>query len=74
MSEYQEVNVIPAKAGIQGPKATAVAPCSGQGQALDPRFREGDDTLLIMLLSFRAPRDSSMIGRSPMELFGSWIC
>jgi hypothetical protein len=38
--------VIPAKAGIQGRKATAVA--------LDPRFREGDDTLLIMLMSFRA--------------------
>ena len=37
--------VIPAKAGIQGAKATAVAP--------DPRFREGDDTLLIMLVSFR---------------------
>ena len=38
--------VIPAKAGIQGAKATAAA--------LDPRFREGDDTLLIMLVSFRA--------------------
>jgi hypothetical protein len=35
-----------AKAGIQGAKATAVA--------LDPRFREGDDTLLIILVSFRA--------------------
>jgi hypothetical protein len=37
--------VIPAKAGIQGAKATAVA--------LGPRFREGDDTLLTMLMSFR---------------------
>jgi hypothetical protein len=35
-----------AKAGIQGAEATAVA--------LDPRFRDGDDTLLIMLVSFRA--------------------
>jgi hypothetical protein len=32
--------------GIQGAKATAVA--------LDPRFREGDDILLLMLVSFRA--------------------
>ena len=50
MSEYQAVNrhsrESDAKAGIQGAKATAVA--------LDPRFREGDDTLLIMLVSFRA--------------------
>jgi hypothetical protein len=37
--------VIPAKAGNPGAKATEVA--------LDPRFREGDDTLLIMLVSFR---------------------
>jgi hypothetical protein len=35
--------VIPAKAGIQGPKSCAVAPCSSQGQALDPRFRGGDE-------------------------------
>ncbi len=36
--------VIPAKAGIQArhPK-TSRAPCSSQGQALDPRFRGGDD-------------------------------
>ena len=50
MSEYQEVNrhssESEAKAGIQGAKATAVA--------LDPRLREGHDTLLIMLMSFRA--------------------
>ena len=57
MSEYQEVNRHSresGKAGIQGAKATAVAPCSGQGQAVDPRFREGDDTLLVMLVSFLA--------------------
>ena len=36
----------PAKAEIQGAEAAAVA--------LDPRFREGDYTLLIMLVSFRA--------------------
>jgi len=35
--------VIPSKAGIQGPSTEAVAPCSSQGQALDPRFRGGDD-------------------------------
>ncbi len=34
--------VIPAKAGIQGFRVCTVAPCSGQGQALDPRFRGGD--------------------------------
>jgi len=36
-------SVIPAKARIQGDRAPAAAPCSSQGQALDPRFRGGDD-------------------------------
>jgi hypothetical protein len=45
MSEYQEVNRHSRESGNPGAKATAVA--------LDPRFREGDDTLLIMLTSFR---------------------
>jgi hypothetical protein len=35
--------VIPAKAEIQGAKTAAVAPCSSQGQALDPGCRGGDD-------------------------------
>ena len=35
--------VIPAKAGTQDPKASSLAPSSSQGQALDPRFRGGDD-------------------------------
>jgi hypothetical protein len=36
--------VIPAKAGTQGGKLLReTSPCSGQGQALDPRFRGGDD-------------------------------
>ena len=26
-----------------GTRAAALAPCSGQGQALDPRFRRGDE-------------------------------
>jgi hypothetical protein len=33
----------PAKAGTQGSKVEAAAPCSCQGQALDPRFRGGDE-------------------------------
>jgi len=34
--------VIPAQAGIHGPEVSAVAPCSSQGQVLDPRLRRGD--------------------------------
>src|SRR5260370_40606874 len=41
-SRIERFFVIPAKAGIQGLWASAGAPCSSQGQALDPRFREGD--------------------------------
>jgi MtN3 and saliva related transmembrane protein len=38
--------VIPAKAGIQGRQGPAIAPCSCQGQAPDPRFRGGDGNSL----------------------------
>jgi hypothetical protein len=44
LPRYATSNVIPSKAGIQDPRAQPSAPCSGQGQALDPRFRRGDET------------------------------
>jgi hypothetical protein len=47
-----------AKARIKGAKAAAVSPYSSQGQAADRRFREGDDTLFIMLVSFRVDRSN----------------
>jgi hypothetical protein len=37
------------KAGIQDFSAAAVAPCSGQGQVLDPRFRGGDGEGIVLL-------------------------
>src|SRR5271169_1248332 len=43
----------PRKRESSGPKTSAVAPYSSQGQALDPRLRGGDDTLLITLASFQ---------------------
>jgi hypothetical protein len=51
----------PRKREFRGSKISAAAPCSSQslplakagGQALDPRFRGGDDTLLITLASFQ---------------------
>jgi hypothetical protein len=43
----------PRKRESRGSKISAAAPCSSQGQALDPRFRGGDDTLVITLASFQ---------------------
>jgi hypothetical protein len=40
---FARYTVIPATAGIQEPDVPSLSPCSSQGQALDPRFRGGDD-------------------------------
>src|SRR6266446_4505524 len=41
------------KGEIQGPKSSAVAPCSRQGQTLDRRFRGGDGEASVFRSSFR---------------------
>ena len=50
---------MPAKAGIQGSDVVAVA--------LDPRFRGGDDSPLIMVASFQAARSVLVVIVKPLR-------
>ena len=59
ISGLSALPVVPAKAGIQECQTlSARPPCSGQGQALDPRFRGGDDQPWVGHLVTAGPTDT----------------